>query len=371
MSGGDVRQPRPRPGSQVRFGTGGQPGHFRGQATRIRKRLARGGWGIAMFLLSCQNTAAQEPALPQVIEQVQPALVKIFGGGGLRRLESWQTGFFVSDDGLIATVWSYILDNETTVVLDDGRRLQAQLVGYDPRSEIALLKADVQGQSHFNIDQAGSSSPGTMILAFSNLYGVAQGNEQCSVQLGMVSAEVPLNARRGVRRVGYQGTVLVMDAITSNPGSAGGVITDRRGRLLGMIGRESKGAASELWLNYAIPAATVAEVLDQIQTGRPVPDPTGLRTPTEPITLELLGIVLVPDVVDRTPPFVDQVLPQRAAASAGMLPDDLIVEVDGQVVTSCKDLADKLQRIDRADELTLMLQRGEDFLTVSLRVDSR
>jgi serine protease Do len=312
---------------------------------------------------------AQSASLPDLIDTVQPKMVKIFGGGGLRRLESWQSGFFISPDGLVATVWSYVLDNETTVVLDDGRRMTAELVGYQPRYEIALLKVDVQEQPCFQRQAGDVRFAGTPVLAFSNLYGVATGNEKCSVQAGVVSAIVPLQARRGVRRMNYQGPALILDAVTSNPGAAGGAVTDRQGRLLGMIGREARSEASDLWLNFAIPASAVFAAVDSIREGRPNAGPETARQPAEPLTLELTGLLLLPDVVERTPPFVDQVIPGGPADVAGLRKDDLIVEIDGRVTTSRGDLLQRLEEIDRDAVVPLTVQRGEQFLNLTLQVN--
>ena len=325
----------------------------------------------AMWCMGAVHLRGQTLSLPDVIESVQPKMVKIFGGGGLRRLESWQTGFFVSNDGLIVTVWSYVLDSETTVVLADGRRATAELLGYHPQYELALLKVDVQDQPFFNPDLSVKGVPGTTVLAFSNLYGVANGNEQCSVQSGVVSAVVPLNARRGNRRTSYQGPAIIVDAITNNPGAAGGAVTNRQGQWLGLIGRESRSAESDLWLNYAIPAAQVTMAMDLILAGKTNENLSVDREPTEPITLELMGLVMVPNVVARTPPFIDQVTTGSAAERSGLQKDDLIVEVGGKVTTSFKDLQNRLRQIDRDSQVSLMIQRGDQFINVTLQANQR
>ena len=72
------------------------------------------------------NVAAQS-SYAEVVAQTQPKIVKIFGAGGLRGLEAYQSGFLISPDGHILTVWSYVLDREAvTVYLVDGRKLTAR-----------------------------------------------------------------------------------------------------------------------------------------------------------------------------------------------------------------------------------------------------
>ena len=324
-----------------------------------------------MLFNGFNSLQAQPPSLPQVIDSVQPKMVKIFGGGGFRRLESWQSGFLISNDGLLVTVWSYVLDTETTVVFDDGLRLNAKLVGHHPQFEIALLRVDIQDHPHFNLDAASKPLVGSTALAFSNLYGIASGNEQCSVQTGVVSAVLPLNARRGSRRTSYHGPAIILDAITNNPGAAGGAVTDRQGILLGMIGRESRSIESNLWLNYSIPAEQISLAVDLILANRSGEKHVDSKLPMEHLTLEMTGIVLVPNVVDRTPSFVDQVIRGSAADLAGILTDDLIIEVAGEITASRKALIKRLQEIDRDASVEIMLQRDEKFLNVTLRVSGR
>ena len=192
----------------------------------------------------------------QVIDQVQPKIVKIFGAGGLRGLEAYQSGFLISGEGHILTVWSYVLDSDVvTIYLNDGRKFQAEVVGMDPRTEIAVLKIDGEGLPHFNLDEAVPLEAGSRVLAFSNLYGVAFGNEAASVLKGSVAAKTELAARRGAYETNYRGAAYVLDAMTNNPGAAGGALTDRRGRLAGLLGKELRSSLTNIWLDYAIPIA--------------------------------------------------------------------------------------------------------------------
>ena len=102
----------------------------------------------------CQ-TSACEASLAEIAAQTQPKIVKIFGAGGLRGLEAYQSGFLISGEGHILTAWSYVLDSDVvTVYLDDGRKLAAEVLGMDPRSEIAVLKIDGQDLPHFKLEEA-------------------------------------------------------------------------------------------------------------------------------------------------------------------------------------------------------------------------
>jgi S1-C subfamily serine protease len=314
-------------------------------------------------------TVHAQSSFADIIVQTQPKIVKIFGAGGLRGLEPYQSGFLISGEGHILTVWSYVLDSETvTVYLNDGRKLQATVVGMDPRSEVAVLKIDGDNLPHFNLDESVSLSSGAKVLAFSNLFGVALGNEPASVLHGVVAAKTDLAARRGALATNYRGPAYVLDAMTNNPGAAGGALIDRRGMLAGLLGKELRSSASNIWLNYAIPIGELAATIDGIVAGkfRPMPREEGAKKPKEFQTLATLGINLVPDFLPRTPPFVESIKPGSPAAKAGVKPDDLILFVNSRVAPSCKLLVDELTFIDRLDPVKLTIQRGQELLEISL-----
>jgi serine protease Do len=307
--------------------------------------------------------------LPAVIETVQPKIVKIYGAGGLRGLEAYQSGWLISAQGHVLTVWSYVLDTDAiTVTLDDGRKFNAEIIGHDPRLEIAVLKIDGQELPHFNMAQSVALDLGDRVLAFSNLYGVATGDEPASVLKGVVAAKTDLHARRGVFQTLYGGPIYVLDAMTNNPGAAGGALTDTHGRLAGFLGKELRSAQNNTWLNYAIPIRELTASVDNILAGRSQPlAADSVTKPAEPLALELLGMVLVPDVLDRTPPFVDEVLRGSPAEAAGVRPDDLVLFLGEHVVQSSTVLREQLGLIDRGEEITLTLQRGQELLEVHLR----
>jgi serine protease Do len=322
---------------------------------------------IAIVLFA--QSAFSQDSLSATIDAVQPKLVKIHGAGGLQRLEAYQTGTLISAEGHILTAWSYVLDTpDVAVTLADGRRLPATLVGLDPRLEIAVLQVKADNLPYFKLADAIDAAPGTRVLAFSNLYGVAAGDEQVSVLKGIVAGKIDLAARRGAFQTPYRGSVYVLDAVTNNPGAAGGALTDRRGNLIGMLGKELRSATDNTWLNYALPAKDLVTSVDDILAGRMTSrrDDT-VKRPSEHYTPAILGLTMVPDILAKTPPFIDRVAKGSSAAAAGLQPDDLVLFVNGRIVPSCKALVDELSFVDRLDEVRLTVQRGQELVEVSLR----
>ena len=305
------------------------------------------------------------------IEQVQPKMVKIYGAGGFRGLEEYQSGMLISEHGHILTVWSHVLDtDEITVVLYDGRRFQAKLLGADPRLEIAVLKIQEENLPHFNLQEAVEVEPGTRVLAFSNLFKVAMGDEPVSVQKGIVSVRTHLSARRGAFETLYNGPVYVIDAVTNNPGAAGGAVVTYRGELVGMIGKEVRNTLNNTWLNYAVPIEALRPSVEQIiAKGGMIAQPEPETPPRPQRCLELgrLGIVLVPDVLPRTPPYVDWVREGSPAEAAGIKPDDLIILLNDRLIHSCQMLQKELEFIEHDAEIKLTLLRGLELIEVKLK----
>jgi len=328
--------------------------------------------GPAVIGAAREPVAAQMGSVAEVIAQVQPKLVKIYGAGGLRGLEAYQSGFLISPQGHILTVWSYVLDTDTVLaVLADGRRYEATLLGADPRVELAVLKIDGQDLPYFDLDQAVDIEVGARVLAFSNLFGVATGDEAVSVLHGTVSAKTQLSARRGAFASPYQGPVLVVDAVVNNPGAAGGALTDYRGQLVGILGKELRNSLTNTWLNHSLPIAAVRPAIQDILAGRrpaPASRDESARKPTTPWTLDLLGIILVPEVLPKTPPFIEAVRPGSPAAQAGLAPDDLILFVNDRIVPSGAALRDELSYIDRIDPVRITFQRDQELLEVTLQI---
>lgn len=334
-------------------------------------------FSVVSFLCGILLAAGAAPALAagssssvsDVIAEVQPKIVKIYGAGGFRGMEAYQSGILISPEGHILTAFSYVLDTDSvTATLNDGRRFPAKLLGADPRLEVAVLKIEAADLPCFDLAQAAQAQDGQRVLAFSNLFGVAMGDEPASVQHGVVSVKTTLSARRGVFETAYRGPVYVLDTSINNPGAAGGALVTRQGELLAMLGKELRNALTNTWLNYAVPIEELRQSVDLIRQGKFAPE--SAREPSKPeraLSLELLGIVLVPDVLDRTPAYVEQVRSGSPAQRAGIRPDDLIILLGDRLIQSCKSLRAELESIDYEDPVTLTVLRGQEFLALPVQ----
>ena len=296
-------------------------------------------------------------------------VVKLYGAGGIRGLESYQTGILVSPSGHILTVLSTAIDSEVIdCVLDDGRRYTASLVGADFRRELAVLKIDGTNLPFFKLS---ADSPrqvvGTRVLALSNLFGVAVGDERVSIQQGVIAAHVPLRARRGSHEAAYRGDVYILDCTTNNPGSPGGCLITWQGNCIGMLGKELRSAENATWLSYAIPTNELALGLEAILSGRNNESLAGEKEASD-FDIRSLGLELVPDLLNLTPPFVEAIVPNTQAAETDLQADDLIVAVGNRTVTSQRGLRQELSYLIPGDPIQLNIIRNGRIVLVDLGV---
>ena len=345
--------------------------------------------------LAAALIAAPAPAASpysEVVVSANEKLVKLFGAGGFRGAESFGTGILVSADGHILTAAAPFLDGrELRLHLPDGRRYNFRVKVIEPAFDAALLEI-VQAKKeaiplsleYFDIKAAAANmkaEPGDWVIALSNMYNVATRDEMMSAQRAMVTAIGKLSARRGAFDVPYHGDVMYLDTITNNPGSAGGALINRKGDLLGLIGKEFRNTQTDTWVNYAMPITAKAEftikgekktytLADFVELGiagkwekSPPREPKDVKAPTVHT-----GIVFVPRVVDRTPPYIEEVEPNSPAAKAGLKPDDLVIYFDGEPVYSVDVFRDLLKRYAAGDKVQIEIRRGDKLTAINLEL---
>lgn len=354
---------------------------------------------MSLLLLVGTISRAETP-FDKVAKEVNTKMVKVYGAGGFKGVNSYGSGMVISSDGFILTANSPLLDTQDLRVhLHDGRKVRAAIVAREPAFDAAVLylvsdktvRYDpknppapvVKGLPYFDFNKSvenAKSGPGDWVLAFSNCFQIAVRDEPMSVMRGVISAQGKLVARRGALEIPFLGDVFFLDAITNGPGAAGGALTTRKGDLIGVIGREYRNTATETWVNYAIPINTKAEVLvkgeKKIVTfqdfvskgikGEWTTDP--IKPPDEKGFGAFTGIVFVPDLLERTPPYIETIIPGSPASKAGLKPDDLLIYFDGEPVYSLKAYKSLLARYSPGEKVQLEIRRGEKVTAITIEL---
>ncbi|HEY2910459.1 MAG TPA: S1C family serine protease [Gemmataceae bacterium] len=357
-------------------------------------------WILTLVLIAPSAANAAEP-FDKVCADVNTKMVKIFGAGGFTRLNNFGTGIIISKEGHILTVASQLLDTADLVVhLYDGRRLKAEVMVIEQELDAAILRIRVDGKKpeeptgldlpYFDFAEAAkrpSAEAGDWIIAFTNEYEIALRDEPLSAMRGVIAARTKLSGKVGVFDFPYNGDVYVVDQITNNPGAPGGALTTRDGKLVGVIGREIKNTQTETNLNYAIPVNAAVTVNYKIKEKDKEEEKTvtisfpdfvargvkGTYKPTkrDPSIVKgeggWTGIVFVPNILARTPAYVEDVAPDSPAAKAGFKPDDLISFVEGEPIVSIAAFKDYLRTHTRPGmTIRVDVRRGESLHTLSI-----
>ena len=323
-------------------------------------------------LLICLSLSVVFGDFAETCQKTWPKVVKIFGAGGLKRLHAYSSGLIVSPDGHILTVWNHVLEtDELRVVMDSGQRFKASLQLVDTKLEAAIIKIEAEDLPCYKIEKAPEAKPGEWLLSFSNAYRVATGNEKPTVMHGVISAVTSLNARRGVFESSYQGEVYLVDGITNNPGAAGGAVTNGKGKLIGMVGKELKSKLTNTWLNYAVPAAVLAPLVARAIAGETsIPSsPEVVRPAEQKGTAGRHGIVLVPAVLRGTPSYIDEVEDDSPAQTAGLKPDDLVLFIERDFIGSCENFREIISQHRPGDKINILVKRKQEILSIEMELD--
>ena len=299
-------------------------------------------------------------AVVDAVERAGPAVVSVsvarpaperFRRRGLDEFHGAGSGLIITPDGYVLTNSHVVSGSRRIEVrLQDGRTLEAQVVGDDPHSDLAVVRLLESGLPSAELGDSSRLRVGQLVVAIGNPLGF-----QATVTTGVVSAlGRSLRAQSG-RLIE---NIIQTDAAL-NPGNSGGPLVDFRGRVIGINTAVIMGSQG---ICFAIPANTAKWVTAQlIRDGR--------------VRRAYLGISGQQVAVDRqlaveyaltapTAVRVVEVQPSTAAARAGLAPGDVLVRVGGAAVASPDDLQRALARHAIGEALMVDVLRGAERLTL-------
>jgi serine protease Do len=305
------------------------------------------------------DSASIDGAFVDAVAAAQKRTVKIYGAG-IGRSPAYGTGMAVSAAGEILTANGVHLGGQTLrVTLPDGSTHEATVVRRSQELQSALLKIEAATPDYFDLTEMPPAEAGDWVLAVSNAFKVAAGDEPLSVNIGVFGLRMKLDARRGLQDFPYSGDVLLYDAITSNPGAAGGAVVTSEGKLLGMIGRVIEAKSTNTRLNYAVPVDLLAKFVRGEETAPMVAIAPNGNTADLGIRLFALG-------GRKAPAFVDRIIPGSPAATAGLKSDDLVVTIGGQVVRDAGEFRRIVAGLAIGQEVVVEVKRKNELLSVKL-----
>jgi S1-C subfamily serine protease len=294
---------------------------------------------------------AYSRAVTAVVDAVGPAVVSISVRGEQHGAEPEQTG---AGSGVVIAPDGYILTNDHVVhhakrfnvTLTDGTSIGASVIGKDPATDLAVIRADASGLQSASLGDSSLLRVGQLVIAIGNPFGF-----QSTVSTGVVSA-----LGRSLRsREGRLIESIIQHTAPLNPGNSGGPLVDSRGRVMGINTAIIMMAQG---IGFSIPSNTARWVVSQLlSNGR--------------VRRAFLGIAVRPRRLDRRLARYHDLSGDQAvevlsvdlkspAGRAGMRISDLIVSVNAQRVASVDDLHRFLGEWPIVEPVTITVLRGKN-----------
>jgi serine protease DegQ len=262
------------------------------------------------------------------------------------------SGVIVSADGYILTNNHVVEEaDEIEVVLNDGRRTNAKVIGTDPDTDLAVLRITLDRLPLITLGSSDALQVGDQVLAIGNPFGVGQ-----TVTGGIVSA-------LGRNQLGintFENFIQTDAAI--NPGNSGGALVDASGHLQGINTAIYSRSGGSMGIGFAIPVSTARQVMEGIVKDGVVTRGWIGVEPGEltPELAQAFGVKLTRGVI------ITGVLQNGPAAAGGVKPGDVIVKVADNPVGSVTELLARVAALQPGTAANFELLRGTQNLTVQV-----
>lgn len=272
--------------------------------------------------------------------------------------EGLGSGVIVSEDGYIITN-NHVIENadEIVVGLYDGDEVDAEIVGTDPASDIAVLKIEEENLTAISMGDSESIRTGELVLAIGSPLAQELAH---SVSMGIVSAKG--RASLGLQLGNLYANFIQTDAAI-NPGNSGGALINLDGELVGINTAIASRTGGYQGIGFAIPINMARDVMEALITdGKVARGYLGIQFGGEVdnTMARALGLDNAVGIV------VGEVMPDTPAEEAGLQEGDVIVQLNGQDVKSWMDFRVKIGTRKPGDEITLQVFRDGEQQTIDV-----
>ena len=305
------------------------------------------------------------------------------GNGATRRSSSLGSGVIVGPEGYVLTNYHVIESaDEIEVLLADGRRAAAKIVGGDPDTDLAVVKIELPNLPSIVFGRPEVARVGDVVLAIGNPFGVGQ-----TVTMGIVSALG--RSQLGINT--FENFIQTDAAI--NPGNSGGALVDAQGHLLGINTAIYSRSGGSLGIGFAIPANMAKSIMEQIIAGGSVTR-GWIGVEIQEITPELAESFKLPKVPSATDgpsgpggqggssaqgagagtargAIIAGVMRGGPADQAGVKPGDVLLEIGGKPVTGSPGMLNLIAQLKPGEKANLTLLRAGKNIELAVLIGKR
>jgi len=314
------------------------------------------------------------PSLAPMLENVTPAVVNIATEGRVRQRQSplfsdpfFRRFFQIPDQpierktsslgsgvivdakrGLVLTN-NHVIANaiQITVTLRDGRQVEAEIVGADPETDIAVLKMTAENLTALTTSDSDDLRVGDFVVAIGNPFGLGQ-----TVTSGIISAL----SRSGLGIEEYEDFIQTDASI--NPGNSGGALVNLKGQLVGINTAIFSQSGASHGIGFAIPINLALRIMEQIlDTGEVKRGFLGVSI--QDITPELAEAF---GLTKKSGALINKVLKDSPADKAGLLPGDIVILIDGKKIRNANDVRNRIGLLPVGERIKFkLLREGKEF----------
>jgi serine protease Do len=285
-----------------------------------------------------------------------PFFRQFFGDRSYKQeVQGLGSGFIISEDGYIVTN-DHVIGNATKVVVSmtDGEHVDAEIIGKDSYSDIAVLKINKSGLPYVKLGNSDDAIIGEWVVALGNPFGLFEVNQKPTVTVGVISA-TGMKLNSGQNR--FYRNMIQTDA-PINSGNSGGPLANSIGEIIGMntlIYTGNSMAGGNIGLGFAIPINKVKKIVETLRKDGKIERnyDIGLRVQTVDKNIaqyfklnNVQGVIVVS--VDKG----------SASDDEGIKPEDIILSVNGEKIGTDSDFWGIITDMNIGDKITLKILRS-------------
>ncbi|MBO7395001.1 MAG: trypsin-like peptidase domain-containing protein [Ruminococcus sp.] len=295
-----------------------------------------------------------------------------FGGGNNQPSEytatATGTGVVITEDGYIVTNAHVIYDSENgggkaesvSVILNDDKSYDAEIIGYDTDCDIAVLKIDAKGLTAAEFGDSDSLRLGESVIAIGNPLGFELKDTVTGGMISGLDRDITINDKA---------MTLIQTDAAINSGNSGGPLINKYGQVIGINSSKMSSSwgsseASIEGIGFAIPSNEVSDIVDDIMEYGYVTGKPQLGISCQDVTESISQMYDMPVGV-----YVIAVTEDSAADKAGLQKGDIITAIDGNEVKSTEELNAKKNKHSAGDEVELTIARDGEEKKVTVTLD--